>query len=89
MTGQAAILARQTRAALVDVLRQDYVRTAYAKGLRERSVIVRHAFRNALIPVVTVMGIQVSTIVGGFVIIESVFVLAGRRQALGRLRLQP
>ena len=74
---QAAILARQTRAALVDVLRQDYVRTAYAKGLRERSVIVRHAFRNALIPVVTVMGIQVSTIVGGFVIIESVFVLPG------------
>ena len=74
---QAAILARQTRAALVDVLRQDYVRTAYAKGLRERSVIVRHAFRNALIPVVTVMGIQVSTIVGGFVIIESVFNLPG------------
>ncbi len=74
---QAAILARQTRAALVDVLRQDYVRTAYAKGLRERSVILRHAFRNALIPVVTVMGLQVSTIVGGFVIIESVFYLPG------------
>ncbi len=74
---QAAILARQTRAALVDVLRQDYVRTAYAKGLRERSVILRHAFRNALIPVVTVMGIQVSTIVGGFVIIETVFNLPG------------
>ncbi len=74
---QAAILARQTRAALVDVLRQDYVRTAYAKGLRERSVILRHAFRNALIPVVTVLGIQVSTIVGGFVIVETVFNLPG------------
>ena len=74
---QAAILARQTRAALVDVLRQDYVRTAYAKGLRERGVILRHAFRNALIPVVTVLGIQVSTVVGGFVIIETVFVLPG------------
>jgi peptide/nickel transport system permease protein len=74
---QAAVLARQTRAALVDVLRQDYVRTAYAKGLRERSVIVRHAFRNALIPVVTVLGIQVSTIVGGFVIVETVFNLPG------------
>ena len=74
---QSAILARQTRAALVDVLRQDYVRTAYAKGLRARTVIVRHAFRNALIPVVTVLGIQVSTIVGGAIIIESVFALPG------------
>ncbi len=76
-TGQAAILARQTRAAVVEVLRQDYVRTAYAKGLRGRTVIVRHAFRNALIPIVTVLGIQVSTVVGGFVIIETVFVLPG------------
>ncbi|MDE0475999.1 MAG: ABC transporter permease [Gammaproteobacteria bacterium] len=74
---QSAILARQTRAALVEVLRQDYVRTAYAKGLRERTVIVRHAFRNALIPVVTVLGIQVSTIVGGAIIIETVFALPG------------
>ena len=76
-TGQAAILARQTRAAVVEVLRQDYVRTAYAKGLQGRTVIVRHAFRNALIPIVTVLGIQVSTVVGGFVIIETVFVLPG------------
>ena len=74
---QSAVLARQTRAALVEVLRQDYVRTAYAKGLRGRTVIVRHAFRNALIPVVTVLGIQVSTIVGGAIIIESVFALPG------------
>ena len=59
------------------MLRQDYVRTAYAKGLRGRTVIVRHAFRNALIPVVTVLGIQVSTIVGGAIIIESVFALPG------------
>jgi len=78
---QAAVIARQTRAAMVEVLRQDYVRTAYAKGLSERTVILRHAFRNALIPVVTVMGLQVSRIVGGAIIIETVFSLPG----LGKL----
>lgn len=74
---QAAILARQTRAAMVEVLQQDYVRTARAKGLRERTVIVRHGFRNAVIPVVTVLGLQVSNVIGGAIIIESVFSLPG------------
>ena len=74
---QAAILARQTRAAMVEVLQQDYVRTARAKGLRERNVIIRHGFRNALIPVVTVLGLQVSNVIGGAIIIESVFSLPG------------
>lgn len=74
---QAAVLARQTRAAMVEVLRQDYVRTARAKGLRERTVIVRHGFRNALIPVITILGLQVSNVVGGAIIIETVFSLPG------------
>ncbi len=74
---QAAILARQTRAAMVEVLQQDYVRTARAKGLRERNVIIRHGFRNALIPVVTVLGLQISNVIGGAIIIESVFSLPG------------
>ena len=78
---QAAVIARQTRAAMVEVLRQDYVRTAYAKGLRDRTVILRHAFRNALIPVVTVLGLQVSRVIGGAIIIETVFSLPG----LGKL----
>ena len=74
---QAAVLARQTRAAMVEVLRQDYVRTARAKGLRESTVVLQHAFRNALIPVVTILGLQVSNIVGGAIIIETVFNLPG------------
>ncbi|HJN93336.1 MAG TPA: ABC transporter permease [Dehalococcoidia bacterium] len=74
---QSAALARQTRAAMVEVMQQDYVRTARAKGLRERTVILRHGFRNALIPVVTVLGLQLSNILGGAIIIESVFSLPG------------
>ena len=74
---QAAVLARQTRASLVEVMQQDYVRTARSKGLRERTVIVRHGFRNALIPVITVLGLQISNIVSGAIIIESVFSLPG------------
>ena len=62
---------------MVEVLRQDYVRTARAKGLREFTVIARHAFRNALIPVVTVLGLQMSIIVGGTIIIETIFQLPG------------
>lgn len=73
----AGSLARQVRASMVEVLRQDYVRTARAKGLRERTVIARHAFRNALIPVVTVLGLQMSIIVGGTIIIETIFQLPG------------
>jgi peptide/nickel transport system permease protein len=68
---------RYTRSAMLEVLRQDYIRTAWAKGLRERVIIVRHALRNALIPVVTVIGLQVPVVVGGTVIIESVYSIPG------------
>ncbi|MBI2493221.1 MAG: ABC transporter permease [Candidatus Rokubacteria bacterium] len=80
---QAAVLARATRSAVLDVLREDYVRTARAKGAGERSVIGRHALRNALIPVVTVGGIQLGQLVAGSIVLESVFALPG----LGRLAL--
>jgi peptide/nickel transport system permease protein len=59
------------------VLRQDYVRTAWAKGLRERTVIARHAVRNAFIPVVTVIGLQVPVVIGGTVILETIFSIPG------------
>lgn len=74
-------LARMTRTMMLEVLQQDYVRTARSKGLNERGVIVRHALRNALIPVITLMGLQVSFLLGGSVITETVFALPG----LGRL----
>lgn len=69
--GPAAILARYTRASLLDVLRQDYVRTARAKGLNERGVVIRHALRNALIPVATVMGISFANVITGSFFIET------------------
>jgi peptide/nickel transport system permease protein len=68
---------RLTRGMLLDVLRQDYVRTAWAKGLPERAVLLRHSLKNAMIPVLTVLGIQVAQIVGGTVIIETIFGLPG------------
>ncbi len=68
---------RFTRSAMLEVLRQDYIRTAWAKGLRERVIIVRHAMRNALIPVVTVIGLQLPVVVGGTVIIEQVYSIPG------------
>jgi peptide/nickel transport system permease protein len=67
------ILARLTRSAMLEVLNQDYVRTARAKGLRERVVIVRHALRNALLPVVTVVGIQIGGLLGGAILTETIF----------------
>jgi peptide/nickel transport system permease protein len=73
----AAAIMRLTRAMLLEVLRQDYVRTAWAKGVREGSVVLKHSLKNALIPVVTVLGIQVSQILGGTVIFESIFGLPG------------
>ena len=79
--GFSAILARQTRSAMLEVLSQDYIRTAYAKGLTERSVIWRHAFRNGLIPVITVMGIALALLLAGSVVVENVFAIRG----LGRL----
>jgi peptide/nickel transport system permease protein len=80
---QAAVLIRATRSAVLDVLREDYVRTARAKGVPEPSVIARHTFRNAMIPVLTVAGIQLGQLMAGSIILETVFTLPG----LGRLAL--
>lgn len=68
-----ALIARMTRSSMLEVLNQDYVRTARAKGLRERGVIFRHALQNAFIPVITVLGLQFGTLLGGAVLTESVF----------------
>ena len=73
----SAITMRLTRTMMLEVLRQDYVRTAWAKGLPERLVVIRHAVRNALIPVVTLVGLQAPLLIGGAVIIEQIFVLPG------------
>jgi peptide/nickel transport system permease protein len=73
----AAGIMRLTRAMLLEVLRQDYVRTAWAKGLRESTVVMKHSLKNAVIPVVTILGIQVAQIFSGTVIIESIFQLPG------------
>lgn len=75
---------RITRTMILEVQRQDYIRTAWAKGLRERVVVVRHTLKNALIPVVTVLGLQIPVMIGGAVIIEQIFVLPG----MGRLMLR-
>jgi peptide/nickel transport system permease protein len=81
---QAAILARVTRSSMLDTLQEDFVRTARAKGLSERVTMLRHALRNALIPVVTILGLQFSVLIAGAIIIENVFALPG----LGRLVFQ-
>lgn len=73
----SAITMRLTRTMMLEVLRQDYVRTAWAKGLDERLVVVRHALRNALIPVVTLIGLQAPLLIGGAVILEQIFVIPG------------
>jgi peptide/nickel transport system permease protein len=81
--GLAATLMRLTRTTMLDVLRQDYIRTAHAKGIREAKVIVGHALKNALIPVITLLGLQIAFLIGGSVITESVFAIPG----VGRLLL--
>ncbi len=81
---QAAILARITRSAVLDVLREDFVRTARAKGLSQRQVLWRHVLRNAFVPVLTIMGLQFANLLTGTVVIENVFSLPG----LGRLVFQ-
>jgi peptide/nickel transport system permease protein len=81
---QAAILTRITRSAVLDVLREDFVRTARAKGLSRRAVLRRHVLRNAFVPVLTVMGLQFANLLTGTIIIENVFSLPG----LGRLVFQ-
>lgn len=73
----AAVIARMTRSSMLDVISQDYIRTARAKGLREKVVIYRHALKNALIPVVTVIGLQFGSLLGGAVLTESVFAING------------
>jgi peptide/nickel transport system permease protein len=80
----AAIIARMTRSSMLEVLRSDYIRTARAKGLAEGTVINRHAFRNALIPVITVVGLQMGTLLSGAVLTESVFAWPG----VGRLLVE-
>ena len=81
---QAAILARVTRSALLEVLGEDFIRTARAKGLPQRTVLWRHALRNAMIPVLTILGLQFAFLLAGTIIIENVFYLPG----LGRLVFQ-
>ena len=81
---QAAILARVTRSAVIDVMREDYVRTARAKGLSRRQALLRHVLRNAMIPVLTVSGLQFANLITGTVVVENVFVLPG----VGRLVFQ-
>jgi ABC-type dipeptide/oligopeptide/nickel transport system permease component len=78
---QMAVIARMTRSNLVEVMQQDYVRTARAKGLRDRWVILRHALKNALIPTITIMGVQLGRLLAGAVVIETVFA----RPGIGRL----
>ena len=72
---------RMSRTMMLEVLRQDYIRTAWAKGLRERVVVTRHALKNALIPLITIIGIQMPVLLGGTVIIERIFNIPG----MGRL----
>jgi peptide/nickel transport system permease protein len=77
----AALIARITRASLLEVLAEDYIRTAHAKGLSSRVVIIRHALRNASVPIVTIIGVGIALLIGGVVVTESVFNISG----LGRL----
>ena len=79
---QAAVLARMLRSTMLDVLREDYVRTAWAKGLLEQVVVLRHVLKNALLPVATVMGMQLAFLVGSMVIVETIFVVPGVGQGL-------
>jgi peptide/nickel transport system permease protein len=81
---RASILARLTRSSMLEVLREDYVRTARAKGLRERTVVYVHALKNAMVPVLTILGLQLGQLLAGAIIIENVYYLPG----LGRLVFQ-
>jgi ABC-type dipeptide/oligopeptide/nickel transport system permease component len=80
----AAILTRMVRTSVIEELSSDYVRTARAKGLRESSVLFRHAFRNALIPILTILGLQFGTLLAGTIVTESIFSWPG----VGRLAVQ-
>ena len=82
--GIAAKLARYLRSSMLDVLDRDYVRTARAKGLGEQAVVMRHVLRNAMIPVITVFGLQTGDLLSGAIIVESIFAWPG----IGRLTIQ-
>ena len=82
--GGAAVQGRFIRTSVLEVIAEDYVRTAYAKGLRQRAVVLRHVLRNAAIPVVTMMGLQIGALLAGTVLTETIFVLPG----VGRLTVQ-
>lgn len=79
-----AVLSRQARSSMLEVIHQDYIRTAWSKGLKERSVVLKHALQNALLPVVTLVGLQVRLLFGGSVLVEQVFNIPG----MGRLLVQ-
>src|SRR5687768_4137868 len=73
----AAVTTRMTRSTLLEVLREDYIRTAWAKGLRERGVVIRHALKNSMLPVITLIGTEFAFLIGGLVVTETVFTLNG------------
>src|SRR5690606_27694400 len=79
--GPIAGLCRQTRSSMLEVVSQDYVRTAWSKGLREKVIVMRHQLKNSLIPVITILGMQVGHVFGGSVIVETIFNIPG----IGRL----
>ena len=79
-----AVILRQTRSSMLDVLDQDYIRTARAKGLKESKVVIIHALRNALIPVITTIGLQMGTLLGGSVLTETIFSIPG----IGRIMVE-
>ena len=83
-TAMSAFTMRMTRTMMLEVLRQDYIRTAWSKGLKERVVVIGHAVKNALIPVVTIVGAELPVLVGGAVIMEQIFSLPG----MGRLMVE-
>ncbi|MBM2826083.1 MAG: glutathione transporter permease GsiC [Dehalococcoidia bacterium] len=82
--GLAGRVMRMVRTMMLEVMRQDYIRTAWAKGLKEQTIIYRHALKNALIPVVTVVGLEIAVLIGGTVVVESIFSLPG----MGRLFIE-
>ncbi len=73
----AAVTTRMTRSTLLEIMREDYIRTAWAKGLRERAIVVRHALKNAMLPVITLIGTEFAFLIGGLVVTETVFTLNG------------
>ena len=73
----AAVTTRMTRSTMLEVLRDDYIRTAWAKGLMERAVLIRHALKNAMLPVITLVGTEFAFLIGGLVVTETVFTLNG------------